>query len=154
MKQDPYAVLGLQRCACADEVRKAYRELARRYHPDVSGDPETAKQFRKVTEAYQQICQGQCARPGEKKPTPPEPYRGPGPAPFADQNAGPSWWVIDGAGPFHHVTARRRPAPPPDEPLFATADPAEPLIPPKPQARPSGNSPLDLDLMMQMLKKW
>lgn len=49
---DPRAVLGLGPGADADDVRLAYRRLAKRYHPDVSGDPRTAGSFARVTKAY------------------------------------------------------------------------------------------------------
>jgi len=49
---DPRTVLGLGPGADADDVRLAYRRLAKRYHPDVSGDPRTALSFARVTKAY------------------------------------------------------------------------------------------------------
>ncbi|HUX42243.1 MAG TPA: DnaJ domain-containing protein [Rectinemataceae bacterium] len=49
---DPRTVLGLGPGADAEDVRLAYRRLARRYHPDVSGDPATAASFGRVTKAY------------------------------------------------------------------------------------------------------
>ena len=49
---DPRSVLGLGPGADAEDVRLAYRRLAKRYHPDVSGDPRTAVSFARVTKAY------------------------------------------------------------------------------------------------------
>jgi len=49
---DPRTVLGLGPSADAEDVRLAYRRLAKRYHPDVSGDPRTASSFARVTKAY------------------------------------------------------------------------------------------------------
>jgi hypothetical protein len=46
------AVLGLAPGAPEDDVRTAYRRLARRYHPDASGDPGTARQFSRIVRAY------------------------------------------------------------------------------------------------------
>lgn len=46
---DPYASLGIQKGASDDEVKKAYRKLAMKHHPDKGGDPE---QFKKVQGAY------------------------------------------------------------------------------------------------------
>ncbi len=48
---DYYATLGVDRNAARDEVKKAYRKLARRLHPDVAG-PDGAEEFKSVNEAY------------------------------------------------------------------------------------------------------
>lgn len=53
---NPYEVLGLGRDASVDEVRKRYRSLARRYHPDVnSGDATANWMFRAIKDAHDQI---------------------------------------------------------------------------------------------------
>jgi molecular chaperone DnaJ len=49
--RDYYDVLGVGPDAGADEIRRAYRQLARRYHPDISGDDQ-ASAFREATEAF------------------------------------------------------------------------------------------------------
>lgn len=60
-QSDPYAVLGIQTSATDDEVKKAYRRLAMKYHPDkVEGMSEEVKhnaeeQFKKINEAYETI---------------------------------------------------------------------------------------------------
>jgi len=46
------AVLGLAPEAGEEDIRKAYRRLALRYHPDASGDPETARRFSRIVRAY------------------------------------------------------------------------------------------------------
>ncbi len=52
-KQDYYEVLGVSRNAKEDEIRKTYRKLARRYHPDLNpGDKSSEERFKKVQEAY------------------------------------------------------------------------------------------------------
>ena len=51
---DHYAILGVSRDASADEVKRAYRKLARRFHPDANpNDAEAAEHFKEVTHAYE-----------------------------------------------------------------------------------------------------
>ena len=53
MSQDYYAALGVARGASADEIQKAYRKLARKYHPDLNPDDKAAqKKFKEVQQAY------------------------------------------------------------------------------------------------------
>ena len=57
-RRDLYAILGVSRSANADEVKKAYRNLARRYHPDRNaGDEDAADRFREIAEAYETLSQ-------------------------------------------------------------------------------------------------
>ena len=51
-KRDFYEVLGVAKEADDAEIKRAFRELARKYHPDVNGDPEAAARFREINEAY------------------------------------------------------------------------------------------------------
>src|SRR6185436_5612851 len=47
--------LGVERSASQDEIKKAYRRLAQKYHPDVSKEPEAESRFKEVAEAYQTL---------------------------------------------------------------------------------------------------
>ncbi|GGE14546.1 chaperone protein DnaJ [Marinithermofilum abyssi] len=51
--RDFYEVLGVSRDASAEEIRKAYRKLARKYHPDVNKSPDAEQKFKEVSEAYE-----------------------------------------------------------------------------------------------------
>lgn len=54
MAEDLYSVLGVSRTATADELKKAYRKLARKYHPDVNpGDKAAEEKFKKVSAAFE-----------------------------------------------------------------------------------------------------
>lgn len=52
---DYYAALGVERGASAEEIKKAYRRLAQKYHPDVSKEPEAEARFKEIAEAYQTL---------------------------------------------------------------------------------------------------
>ncbi|MEU1669252.1 J domain-containing protein [Streptomyces sparsogenes] len=52
MARDFYEVLGVPRTADRDEIQRAYRTLARRYHPDVNKDPQAEERFKEINEAF------------------------------------------------------------------------------------------------------
>ncbi|MEV5742346.1 molecular chaperone DnaJ [Microbispora rosea] len=53
MSNDYYATLGVRRDASQEEIKKAYRRLARELHPDVNPDPETQERFKEINQAYE-----------------------------------------------------------------------------------------------------
>lgn len=53
MSQDYYEVLGVSRDASPEEIKKAYRRLARKYHPDVSSEPDAEERFKEINAAYE-----------------------------------------------------------------------------------------------------
>jgi DnaJ-class molecular chaperone len=89
--KDYYRVLGVPRDASDDEVRQAFRRLARRYHPDVAREPRTAEEkFKEINEAYEVLgdpkkraqydALGPNWRPGPEFRRPPGSTRRPGQA--------------------------------------------------------------------------
>ena len=51
-KRDYYEVLGVSKTASEDEIKSAFRKLAKKYHPDVSKEPDAAEKFKEAQEAY------------------------------------------------------------------------------------------------------
>ena len=56
---DFYELLGVSRGATDEQIRSAYRKLARQYHPDVNSAPDAADQFKRITEAYEVLTDPQ-----------------------------------------------------------------------------------------------
>ena len=60
MTNDPYVVLGVSRSATDEEIKQAYRRLAKRYHPDLHpDDPQAAAKMNEINEAYDAIKDAQ-----------------------------------------------------------------------------------------------
>ncbi|MBR2795082.1 MAG: molecular chaperone DnaJ [Solobacterium sp.] len=58
-KRDYYEVLGLAKGASEDEIKKAYRKLAKKYHPDVNKAPDAEAKFKEINEAYEVLSDPQ-----------------------------------------------------------------------------------------------
>jgi molecular chaperone DnaJ len=77
--RDLYEVLGVPRSASDEDIRRAYRRLARELHPDVSADPETEERFKEVAGAYEILSD-----PDKRARYDAFGAAGPGGQPFAD----------------------------------------------------------------------
>src|SRR6202166_4775621 len=76
---DFYVILGVERGAALGDIKRAYKRLARRYHPDINpGDRTAAARFKQIAEAYETLSDPDrrrrydAGRGRETAPTPPE----------------------------------------------------------------------------------
>jgi molecular chaperone DnaJ len=58
-KRDYYEVLGISNSASKDEIKKAYRKLSKKYHPDINKEPDADEKFKEVKEAYEVLSDDQ-----------------------------------------------------------------------------------------------
>jgi len=86
---DYYAALGVERGASADEIKKAYRRLAQKYHPDVSKETGAEARFKEIAEAYQTL----------KDPEKRAAYDALGSRPQGEEFQPPPDWARQHAGP-------------------------------------------------------
>ena len=108
--KDYYAILGVEKDASTDDIRKAFQQKARKLHPDVNKEPDAEERFKEVSEAYAVLSD-----PDKRKRYDAlrsgSPFAGYGGAPsqqggYADPfgfGGGPFGW-----GPFGNATSRRR----------------------------------------------
>jgi curved DNA-binding protein len=92
--KDYYKVMGVARDATEAQIKQAYRKLARKYHPDVSKEPDAEARFKEVGEAYEVL------RSAEKRAA--YDRLGSGPRPGEDFRPPPDWgsgFEFSGAGP-------------------------------------------------------
>jgi DnaJ-class molecular chaperone with C-terminal Zn finger domain len=54
-KRDLYDILGVSKDASQDEIKKAYRRLSKKYHPDLNDAPDAEDKFKEVAEAYETL---------------------------------------------------------------------------------------------------
>ncbi len=57
MAQDYYEILGVSRNADQDELKRAYRRMARKYHPDVNKDDGAEERFKEINQAYEVLSE-------------------------------------------------------------------------------------------------
>src|ERR1017187_10296154 len=53
MEKDLYQILGVNKSSSEDEIKKAYRQMAMKYHPDKNADPEADSKFKEASSAYE-----------------------------------------------------------------------------------------------------
>ncbi|MDG6105855.1 DnaJ domain-containing protein [Dactylosporangium aurantiacum] len=99
---DYYEVLGVERTAGQEEIQRAYRRLARRYHPDINKDPDAEERFKRINQAYEVLSdakkRARYDRFGEAWRHVPEDYDGPVPGGDGHQGGGRRVYVNTGGG--------------------------------------------------------
>ena len=110
---DYYGVLGVRRDADADEIKKAYRRLARELHPDVNPDPQTQERFKEITQAYEVLSDPEKRQMYDLGADPFAPGGAPGAGGFGNAAGFPFSDIMDaffggGGGPRGPRTRARR----------------------------------------------
>jgi molecular chaperone DnaJ len=99
--RDLYEILGIERDASDDDIRKAYRRLAREHHPDVNAEPRSEERFKEVAGAYEILSDPEKRARYDAFGT-----GGPGGQPFADISD--IFEMFFGQGGFGGIGSRRR----------------------------------------------
>jgi molecular chaperone DnaJ len=123
--KDYYGILGVSRDATDDDIKRAYRKLARKYHPDVNPEPEAQERFKEINTAYEVLTDDRKRQIVDLGGDPYAPGGGAGPA-------GP------GAGPFVGFQDIM-------DAFFGTAT-AGTTRPPRSRTRPGADAILRVDL--------
>ncbi|HVC10987.1 MAG TPA: DnaJ C-terminal domain-containing protein [Burkholderiales bacterium] len=124
--KDYYAILGVARDAGEGDIKKAYRRLARKYHPDVSKEPNAEERFKEVAEAYETLKDKDkraaydnlgSHRPGQDFQPPPDWFSRYGTEPGFDEQGGVDLSDLFASlgGGFGRARGFRRDAPMPGE---------------------------------------
>lgn len=107
MSNDYYELLGVGRDATTEEIKKAFRALARRYHPDVAGDdPDAETRFKEIARAYETLSDPEKRRRYDTFG--PEGVGGPSADPFAGFGLGDLFEAFFGGDPFGAGFGRSR----------------------------------------------
>lgn len=102
MYQDPYKVLGVSPDASDDEIKKAYRDLAKKYHPDRNpGDEAAAKKMNEINAAYDAIKNGTAQQYSN-------PYGGQSGAAYGQQQYGYNTYTWDGFNGWSQWTGQQQ----------------------------------------------
>src|SRR4051794_26407927 len=105
--QDYYKALGVPRDASTDDIRRAYRKLARKNHPDVNRDPGAEDRFKEISEAYEVLRDSESRakydRMGSAGPAP-----GPAGGGFRDVDFGDGGFGDSGFSDFFESFFRER----------------------------------------------
>jgi molecular chaperone DnaJ len=119
MATDYYELLGVARDATEADIKRAYRQLARKYHPDANPDPEAEARFKEIARAYETLCDPQRRanydRFGADGPA------GVGGDPFAGGGLGDIFEAFFGGG-FGNGGGRQQSGPPRGADLEVVAD--------------------------------
>ena len=106
MVDDPYKVLGIPRDADKDTIKKAYRKMAKNYHPDLHPDDPTANdKMNEINEAYDMLNNPEKYRRRQAGPgsSGSRTYEGPYQNPYGSNPGGGQWYTYENFGDFEDI---------------------------------------------------